>query len=130
MRNCCAIALVGVFLFLNSCATYSAYDADTDEQVDLYLSTLDDKHFVWCKLDLDQCRADFESWKATSRGQAIIKEYETEKAGQTYNTQHVPNVFRTQYVNDGPFIEQDENTLLEDIEESTEMFGPELPSKY
>ncbi len=130
MRNCCAIALVSVFLFLNSCATFSSSEADNDEQIDLYLSTLDDKNFVWCKLDLEQCRADFESWKTTSRGRVIIQEYEKEKVGQTYNAHNVPNVFRTQYVNDDPFIARDENTRLEDIEESPRMFGPELPSKY
>lgn len=127
MRNCCAIAIVSVFfLFLNSCATYSASDADTDEQIDLYISTLDDKNFVWCKLDLDYCRADFESWKTTSRGRTIIKEHEKEKTGQTYSTQHVPNVFRTQYVNDGLFIEQDENTRPEDMKKYPKMFGPDF----
>ncbi len=130
MRNCCAIALVSVILFLNSCARFSAYDVDNEEQVDLYLNTLDDKHFVWCNLDLDQCREDFENWKATSRGQAIIKEYEKEKAGLTYKTRHASNMFRTQFMADGLFIERDGNDWLEDEQKSPERFGPELPSKY
>ncbi len=130
MRNCSAIAIVSVSLFLNSCATNSAYDVDHDERIDVYLSTLDDKHFAWCNLDLNQCQADFDRWKATSRGRAFIKEYEKEKAGQTDNIHHVPDVFRTQYVKDAPFIEREEKTWLEDMKQSPKMFGPELPSKY
>jgi hypothetical protein len=65
MRNICALGFIGVFLLLGGCATHSATN---DEQVDLYLSTLDDKHFVWCKLDLEQCRKDFEEWRLTARG--------------------------------------------------------------
>ena len=130
MRNSCVMAIVGLFLFFSGCATYSPNYADNDEQVDLYLSTLDDKHFVWCELDLEQCRKDFENWKITPRGRVIIKEYEKEKTGQTYNTHHVPNVFRTHFVDESHFIEQDGNILQEGIEESPKIFGPEVPSKF
>lgn len=97
MRNICAIGFITVFLLLGGCATHSATN---DEQVDLYLSTLDDKHFVWCKLDLEQCRKDFEEWRLTARGRMIMKEFEKEDTGQTYNTHHLPNVFRTRFVDE------------------------------
>ena len=129
MRNSCAMALVGVFCFFSGCATYSANYADSDEQVDLYLSTLDDKHFVWCELDLEQCRKDFEEWKITPRGRVIIKEYEKEKAGQTYNTHPVPNVFRTYFVDESQFIEQDGKMSQKETAESLKIFGPEIPSR-
>ena len=124
------MALVGVFLFFSGCATYSVNYADNDEQVDLYLSTLDDKHFVWCKLDLEQCRKNFENWRITPRGRAIIKEYEKEKTGQTYNTHQVPNVFRTHFVDESQFREQDGNIAQDGIEESSKIFGPDVPSNY
>ena len=97
MRNICALGIIAVFLLLGGCATHSATN---DEQVDLYLSTLDDKHFVWCKLDLGQCRKDFEEWRLTARGRMIMKEFEKEDTGQTYNTHHLPNVFRTRFVDE------------------------------
>ena len=75
MRNICALGFIGVFLLFGGCATHSATN---DEQVDLYLNTLDDKHFVWCKLDLEQCRKDFEEWRLTARGRMIMKEFEKE----------------------------------------------------
>ena len=90
MRHIRALGFIGVFLLLGGCATHSVTN---DEQVDLYLNTLDDKHFVWCKLALDQCRKDFEEWRLTARGRMIMKEFEKEDAGQTYNTHHLPNVF-------------------------------------
>jgi hypothetical protein len=97
MRHICALGFIGVFLLLGGCATQSVTN---DEQVDLYLSTLDDKHFVWCKLDLEQCRKDFEEWRLTARGRMIMKEFEKEDAGQTYNTHHLPNVFRTRFLDE------------------------------
>jgi hypothetical protein len=97
MRNICAFGIMSVFLLLGGCATHSATN---DEQVDLYLSTLDDKHFVWCKLDLEQCRRDFEEWRRTTRGQMIMEEFEKEDTGQTYNTHQVPNVFRTRFLDE------------------------------
>jgi hypothetical protein len=100
MRNSCVLGLVGIFLFLSGCVSYSANTANNDEQIDIYLSTLDDKHFVWCELDLAQCREDFEKWKLTPRGRTLIREYEKEATGQTYHTHHVPNVFRTGFVDE------------------------------
>ena len=97
MRNICALGFITVLLLLGGCAAHSATN---DEQVDLYLSTLDDKHFVWCKLDLEQCRKDFEEWRLTARGRMIMKEFEKEDTGQTYNTHHFPNVFRTRFVDE------------------------------
>ncbi len=124
------IGIFGIALFLSGCGTHSANYADSDEQVDLYLSTLDDKHFVWCKLDLKQCRTDFENWKMTPRGRVITKEYEKEKTGQTYNTHHVTNAFRTHFVDESQFVERDVNIHSEGITESLGMLGPEVPSNY
>jgi hypothetical protein len=97
MRHICALGFIGLILLFGGCATHSVTN---DEQVDLYLSTLDDKHFVWCKLDLDQCRKDFEEWRLTARGRTIMKEFEKEDARQTYNTHHLPNVFRTRFLDE------------------------------
>ncbi len=128
MRNRGMLGLVGISIFiLVGCATVSPDRGNNDEQVDLYLSTLDDKHFVWCELDLEQCRKDFEKWKRTPRGRAIISEYEKEDTGQTYNRHHVPNVFRTRFVKENRLIEQGESLLHEEIEESSQIYGPELP---
>ena len=104
MRNICALGFIGVFLLLGGCATHSATN---DEQVDLYLSTLDDKHFVWCELDLEQCRKDFEKWRLTARGRMILKEFEKEDTGQTYNTHHLPNVFRTRFLDEDQLADGD-----------------------
>jgi len=127
MRNICALGFIGVFLLLGGCATHSATN---DEQVDLYLSTLDDKHFVWCKLDLEQCRIDFEEWRLTARGRMIMKEFEKEDTGQTYNTHHLPNVFRTRFVDnpqlaDGMVSEQGKRKGLG---QDSENFGRSFPS--
>ena len=152
MRNCCTFGLVGVFLFLGGCASHSAQYADKDEQIDLYLSTMDDKHFVWCKLDLEQCRNDFEKWKFTPRGRTIITEFEKEDAGQTYNTHHVPNLFRTHFVDESQLteevrkqvagnesgalgnayssVDQHEDLLPKGMHVSPKIYGPELPSDY
>jgi hypothetical protein len=97
MRKIFTCKLVGIFVLLGGCATHYTTN---DEQVDLYLSTLDDKHFVWCELDLEQCRHDFEEWKRTPRGRMIIRGFEQENTGQTYNTHHLPNVFRTRFVDE------------------------------
>ena len=127
MRNICALGFIGVFLLLGGCATHSATN---DEQVDLYLSTLDDKHFVWCKLDLEQCRKDFEEWRLTARGRMIMKEFEKEDSGQTYNTHHLPNVFRTRFMDetqlaDGMVSEQGKR---KGVGQDSENFGRSFPS--
>ncbi len=127
MRNICAPGFIGVFLLLGGCATHSATN---DEQVDLYLSTLDDKHFVWCKLDLEQCRKDFEEWRLTARGRMIMKEFEKEDTGQTFNTNHLPNVFRTRFVDetqlaDGMVSEQGKR---KGVGQDSENFGWAFPT--
>jgi hypothetical protein len=127
MRNICALGFIGVFLLLGGCATHSATN---DEQVDLYLSTLDDKHFVWCKLDLEQCRKDFEEWRLTARGRMIMKEFEKEDTGQTFNTHHLPNVFRTRFVDetqlaDGMVSEQGKR---KGVDQDSENFGRSFPT--
>ena len=127
MRNICALGFIGVFLLLSGCATHSATN---DEQVDLYLSTLDDKHFVWCKLDLEQCRKDFEEWRLTARGRMIMKEFEKEDSGQTYNTHHLPNVFRTRFMDetqlaDGMVSEQGKR---KGVGQDSENFGRSFPT--
>jgi len=149
MRNFCVLGLMGILLVLSGCVSYSAtkVDVDHEEQVDLYLSTLDDKHFVWCELDLAQCRRDFEKWKRTSRGRMIIREYEKADTGQTFNTHPVPNVFRTHFVDEsrlagegGVFFDANGKThsypdyyqnLLQDRRgEYPQLYGPEVPSKF
>jgi hypothetical protein len=104
MRDNRTLGFVCVVIFLGGCASYSANNANvSDEQIDLYLSTLDDKHFVWCQLDPEVCRKDFEEWKGTARGRMIIKEFDKEDSGQAYNTHHLPNVFRTRFVDENQF---------------------------
>jgi len=127
MRNIYALGFIGIFLLLGGCATHSATN---DEQVDLYLSTLDDKHFVWCKFDLEQCRKDFEEWRLTARGQMIMKEFEKEDTGQTYNTHHLPNVFRTRFLDetqlsDGMISDQ---VKRKGVAQDSENFGRSFPS--
>ncbi len=103
MRNICTLGVVGFFVLLGGCASHPTAN---HEQIDLYLTTLDDKHFVWCELDLEQCRQDFEQWKVTTRGRRIIEEFEKEDRSQTDNTQHLPNVFRTRFVEEGQLVEE------------------------
>ena len=127
MRTIYALGFIGVFLLLDGCATHSATN---DEQVDLYLSTLDDKHFVWCKLDLEQCRKDFEEWRLTARGRMIMKEFEKEDTGQTFNTHYLPNVFRTRFVDetqlaDGMVSEQGKR---KGVGQDSENFGRSFPT--
>ena len=149
MRHIYALGFLGVFLLLGGCATHSVTN---DEQVDLYLSTLDDKHFVWCELDLEQCRKDFEEWRLTGRGRMIIKEFENEDTGQTYNTHYVPNVFRTRFLDEAqladglvsdqgkrkggaqdsksfgrsfPPHDEDEDLIEEGISVAPRMYGPD-----
>ena len=126
MRNICALGFIAVFLLLGGCATHSATN---DEQVDLYLSTLDDKHFVWCKLDLEQCRKDFEEWRLTTRGRMIMKEFEKEDTGQTYNTHHLPNVFRTRFVDEPQLADEvGEHGVGQGVGQDSENFGRSFPS--
>lgn len=128
MRKICALGFVGVFfVLLGGCALHYA---NNDEQLDLYLSTLDDKHFVWCKLDLEQCRKDFEEWKITARGRMIIREYEKEDTGQTYNTHHLPHVFRTRFLQASQFPEgmMEEQGKRQDFDQNSQEFETALPS--
>jgi hypothetical protein len=120
MRNIATLGLVGIFILLGGCAPH--YNTTNDEQVDLYLSTLDDKHFVWCELDLEQCRHDFEKWKNTARGRMIIREFEQENTGQSYNTHHLPNVFRTRFVETNQLAEEmaGEQDKGQDLSQSSE----------
>lgn len=109
MRNNCILGVVGFFVLLGACASQHSPNNpnnNVDEQVDLYLSTLDDKHFVWCELDLEQCRHDFEAWKRTAQGLSMIEEFKRENTGQQDNSQHLPNVFRTRFVEEGRFGEE------------------------
>ncbi|GJL67545.1 MAG: hypothetical protein NPIRA06_01800 [Nitrospirales bacterium] len=103
MRNICTLGLMGFFLLLGGCASHHTAN---DGQIDLYLSTLDDKHFVWCELDLEQCRHDFGQWKLTTRGRRIIQEFEQMDTGHTDNTQLLPHVFRTRFVEKGQLGEE------------------------
>ncbi|MEJ2230651.1 MAG: hypothetical protein P8X46_05665 [Nitrospirales bacterium] len=104
MQNILTLGFFIIFILLGGCAAHSP--TTNDEQVDLFLSTLDDKHFVWCELDLEQCRNDFEEWKNTARGRMIIREFEQKDNGQTYNTHYLPNVFRTHFVDESQFAEE------------------------
>ena len=152
MQKHCALGLVSFCLLLSSCASYLANDAGYDEQIDLYLRTLDDKHFVWCELDLKQCQKDYKLWKLTPRGRMIIREYENEGTGQKYNMNHTPKVFRMRFRDEGLLAEEPEkhhvrkdadaldqtdtamdqqgDRLQEKILLPLPMHGPELPSKY
>ena len=138
MRNNFFLVLMSSgIIFLSGCASYSVktdkqahgdHSVNVDEQVDLYLSTLDDKHFVWCELDLEQCQKDFEKWKLTSRGRTIIREFEKEDTGQTYNRHQMPNVFRTRFVEESQFKEKlDELEIGQDDSEKFKAFGTPLP---
>lgn len=128
MRKLGDLGLVIVLVTLYGCASYTDAQVDqshpdrNDDQVDLYLSTLDDKHFVWCELDLDQCRKDFEKWRQTPRGRALIREFEKEGAEHVLHTHQVPNVFRTRFV--------DERELTEQAEQEAEQIPqPSLSNK-
>jgi|GEM_PF-1859216 len=128
MKHIRTFGLVGALVLLGGCATHSAYY--NDERVDLYLSTLDDKHFVWCQLDVEQCRKDFEEWKGTARGRMIIREYEQEATGETYNTHHLPNVFRTRFVDESQFPEEmvGGEDKGQDVSQDSKNSGRSLPS--
>ncbi|MDH5699302.1 MAG: hypothetical protein OEZ41_05000 [Nitrospirota bacterium] len=131
MRNICTLGLVGFFILLGGCASHdTTHHTTNDEQVDLYLSTLDDKHFVWCELDLEECRQDFEQWKRTARGSRIIEEFEREDTGQTDNTPHLPNVFRTRFVDESQLAEEmvGERGKGQDFSQDSAAFGRSFPS--
>jgi hypothetical protein len=125
MRNNCILGVVSFFVLLVGCASQHSPNNNVEEQIDLYLSTLDDKHFVWCELDLEQCRRDFEAWKLTTQGLRIIKEFERENTGQPDNTQHVPNVFRTRFVEEGQLGEEmiDQDSKGQSIDRDPEGLG-------
>jgi hypothetical protein len=125
MRNNCTLGVVGFFVLLGACASQHSSNNNVDEQVDLYLSTLDDKHFVWCELDLEQCRRDFEAWKRTKQGLSIIKEFERENTDQLDNTQHLPNVFRIRFVEEGRLGEEmvDKDGKGQSIDRDPESLG-------
>ncbi|MBA3966969.1 MAG: hypothetical protein H0X47_14595 [Nitrospirales bacterium] len=129
MRYICTLGLVGFFLLLGGCASHHKAN---DEQIDLYLSTLDDKHFAWCELDLEQCRHDFEQWKLTPRGSRIIEAFEQEDARQPDNTHHLPNVFRTRFVEESQFAEEmvGERGKEQNFSQDTVEIGPLFPSVY
>lgn len=138
MQNSFFLILMGAgIIFLSGCASHSVkmdkqahgdHQGNVDEQVDLYLSTLDDKHFVWCELDLHQCRKDFQKWKLSSRGRTIIREFEKEDTGQTYNRHQVPNVFRTRFVEESQFKEaMDEREIGRNNGEKNKTFGNLFP---
>lgn len=82
MRRIWLPGLLGAFMFFG-CGAHHATDG---ELADLYLSTLDDKHFVWCTVDLEQCRKDIYEWKQTERGRALLREYEKEQKDEPQNT--------------------------------------------
>ncbi len=118
MQKLRTLGLVTVLVALYGCASSNtpiqvdqSQAERNDDQVDLYLSTLDDKHFVWCELDLEQCRKDFEKWRQTPRGRALIKEFEKEGAEHAPHTHQVPNVFRTRFVDEREVTEQAEQIL-------------------
>ncbi|WP_342346717.1 hypothetical protein [uncultured Nitrospira sp.] len=127
MRNICTLGLVGFLAFLGGCVSYHTAN---DEQIDLYLSTLDDKHFVWCELDLEQCQHDFEQWKRTTRGTKIIEEFEQEDARQPDNTHHLSNVFRTRFVDESrlPKEMEGEHGKGQDFSQDSERFGRSFSS--
>ncbi len=129
MRNICTLGLVGFLVFLGGCVSHHTAN---DEQIDLYLSTLDDKHFAWCELDLEQCRNDFEKWKRTTRGTKIIEAFEQEDTRQPDNTQHLPNVFRTRFGEEGQFTEEmaGERGKRQNFSQDTVEIGPFFPSIY
>jgi hypothetical protein len=131
MGNIHTLGLAVVFVLLGGCAPHFTAN-NNDEQVDLYLSTLDDKHFTWCELDLEQCRHDFEQWKRTPRGARIIEAFEQEDTGQTDESRHLPNVFRTRFVDESRFPEQvvGEHGKGQDFSQDTVEIGPLLPSIY
>ncbi len=152
MRKIFGSGFILSFFIIHGCASPQVNTITYDDQLDLYLSTLDDKHFVWCELDLEQCRQDFEIWKLAPRGQAILREYEKAESGQTYNTHDVPNVFRTRFVDESQLVKEsrgydsgdsgqdfdvfEERVLLhnlpkheqpETIPASSKKYGPEVP---
>ena len=76
--------------FLGACilgGCPGAHYTTDGELADLYLSTLDDKQFVWCTMDLEQCRKDIDEWKQSEQGRAFLSEYEKEQTGDVHNTQ-------------------------------------------
>jgi hypothetical protein len=133
MRNICTLGLVGFLVFLVGCAHHDATPhTSNDEQIDLYLGTLDDKRFAWCELDLEQCQHDFEQWKLTPRGSRIIEAFEQKDARQADNNHQLPNVFRTRFGEEGQFTEEmaGERGKGQNFSQDTVEIGPFFPSIY
>ena len=91
MRRKWLAGLLGACMFFG-CGTPHVAE---EELADLYLGTLEDKHFVWCTLDVDQCRKDYLEWTQTEQGRTIISEYEKEQSGQMYHTHEIPDVIES-----------------------------------
>ena len=135
MQRGCGFGLIVIVLFLGGCVSSptNMENLELDEQIDLYLSTLDDKHFVWCELDLVQCRKDFEKWRQTAKGLALIRQYESEESGRIVNTHQVPKLFRTRFVDDKQFSGELEGLTGESALEGMaapshpKVYGPDLP---
>ena len=98
MRRLWLAGLLGACMFFG-CGTHHVAENDLG---DLYLGTLDDKHFVWCTLDVDQCQKDFLEWKQTEQGRTIISEYEKEQSGQTETTHEFSDVIESDDVSITP----------------------------
>ncbi|WP_447970472.1 hypothetical protein [Nitrospira sp. M1] len=82
MRKIWVAGFLGACIF-SGCA--GAHHATDGELADLYLSTLDDKHFAWCTADLDQCQKDIDKWQQTERGRVILREHEKEQTGKIHH---------------------------------------------
>ena len=90
--------LLGACMFFGCGAHHKA----ENDLADLYLSTLDDKHFVWCTLDVDQCQEDFLKWKQSQQGRTIISEHEKEQLSQTDTTHEFADSIESDDINVTP----------------------------
>ena len=82
MRGIWLVGLLGACILFGCTGVQHATDG---ELADLYLSTLDDKQFVWCTMDLEQCRKDINEWKQTELGRALLSEYKKEQMDKRNN---------------------------------------------
>ncbi len=122
MRTVGVLVLSGLMFLVSACvAHHTPRPTVNNKHIDLYLSTLDDKHFVWCKLDLAECRRDFEDWKQTPRGRMIIGEYQKEQIELTDNAQDLPHLFPTHFIHEREWA----LALTEELGQSDlETYGP------